>query len=135
MPLRNTIHPLCTIGKIAHPLYATDFNFQSLACHSVTLGVSWVVCCSGLHARWAAHSLAGTFLDLALAWACLCLAAAARILALPDLLSSGAGALDGPRGAESLARVPSSARSTLLLLTSMCTHGRGGGKGRPDGSG
>ena len=47
---------------------------------------------------------ATAFLDLALAWACLCLAAllaaAARILALPDLLSSGAGALDGPRGAE-----------------------------------
>jgi len=47
---------------------------------------------------------ATAFLDLALAWACLCLtallAAAARILALPDLLSSGSGTLDGPRGAE-----------------------------------
>ncbi|XP_039780830.1 uncharacterized protein LOC120648145 [Panicum virgatum] len=54
--------------------------------------VSWVVCCCGLHARWAARSLAGPFLDLALAWACLCLAAllaaAASILALPGLTLS-----------------------------------------------
>ncbi|RLN11527.1 hypothetical protein C2845_PM09G14110 [Panicum miliaceum] len=42
-----------------------------------------------LRARWAVRSLAGAFLDLALAWACLCLAAllaaAARNLALPCL--------------------------------------------------
>ncbi|KAG2571174.1 uncharacterized protein LOC120640520 [Panicum virgatum] len=44
---------------------------------------------AALRGRWAARSLAGAFLDLALAWACLCLAAllaaAARVLALPGL--------------------------------------------------
>ncbi|RLM73515.1 uncharacterized protein C2845_PM15G03890 [Panicum miliaceum] len=44
---------------------------------------------AALRARWTPRSLAGAFLDLALAWACLCLAAllaaAARILSLPGL--------------------------------------------------
>ena len=85
------------------------------------------------------------FLDLALAWACLCLAAllaaAARILALLGLLGSDAGGGAAALMARavpklpSLARVPSWAGEEHAAAAHVHVHARGGGKGQRGGLG
>jgi len=45
MPPRNITHPLCAIEKYLIPSMPLVLIFHLLCCHSVTNGVSWVVCC------------------------------------------------------------------------------------------